>query len=295
LKVADKLTKLANHIGITGGEPLVRSDIFTILEYVAEHARSISMQSNLMLLDLNKAKLLAEIGFSNFFTSLDGASPRTHELLRGINSWKGLMKGIELLKKVGIEFSTVTTINKFNWQEVGKIAKLSEKLGATSACFIPIIPIGRASMSNLMPTPEQMKSAVSTLGKVAKEVGIPIVLWCAPFAVCIDYSDEIYVSTCTDKGIDVDPKGRILLCDTLDIQISDIKKPINEIIKDLNENKYVKWAKNRKPEVCTECPYFSRCGGGCVARSYLIYGTFDAPDPLCPLALHKQSKVASLR
>ncbi len=283
LMVADKLTRLARHIGISGGEPLVRDDIMDIMAYIAERAESMSMQSNLILMDYTKAKALADMGLRTLYTSLDGPSPIYHEALRGEGTWRALMRGIRIIKKAGLKFSTVTTINSLNWKVVDKTAKLSETLGASAACFIPIVPIGRARGKGLMPTPRQMREAVEKLRSIASELSIPIVLWCAPFAIGLG-DREIYVSPCTDKGLDVDPMGRVLLCDTMDIQISDMRKTVDEITWDLKHNEHLILAANRRPDPCSSCPYYEFCKGGCVARSYLVYGKFDAPDPLCPIA-----------
>ena len=274
----DKVSKLSDYIGITGGEPLVRKDIFDILEFAREKFKWLALQTNLSLLTNEKARRLREIELDIVYTSLDGHNEELHEVIRGKGSWSLLMKKLEMLKD--IPFSTVTTINSFNWNVVDRIAEKAEKLGASSASFIPIIPAGRAS-KYLMPTPKQMKKAISKLSKAADHLGIPIYIWCYPSAKAIDENGSLNVRPCPSRSLDIAPDGRILLCDTLDIQISHINKSIEDIVRDYEESEWVKLVDNRKPESCLDCPYFDFCRGGCYARSLLVKGDIRSSDPLC--------------
>lgn len=278
-RVADKLSRLVHHVGLSGGEPLVREDFFDILEYTAAKAGNVSFQSNLTLLDRVKAERIADLGVF-MFTSLDGHTEELYEANRGQGTWSRFLKAINLLLEKNIKFATVTAISRLNWMYVDEIARFAEKIGAEKTCFLPVIPVGRASVNPVSPAKPELLKALKLLDKVSGDLSIPVSIWCTPFveAVCENLSGGL----CIEDSFDVAPDGSILLCDTLDFKISDVSKDETEILRDLRENPVLLEAR-KIPVECLDCSYSSLCRGGCKARSYHIERSLLKPDPLCPL------------
>ena len=272
------------HIGITGGEPLLDENLELYMREIRDRGMTCDINTNATLMSEEKAKLIRRYD-AFLYVSVDGASKITHEKIRGLGSWDRLMRGLEITKREGLEFSTIFTISKLNYKESGEYVKLAESLGALSACMIPLMPVGRANAS-MITSKNELLQALKSAESAADELGYRMKVWCFRPAKLLIHPK--YVSTWSDcrkrKVIDIDPSGNLLLCDVLDIVIGNVKEGFKRALKVYMEHEAVKRVTNpvlREP--CKSCPLKNECMGGCYARSYIYYKTFDGPDPYCPL------------
>ncbi|MEM1726868.1 MAG: radical SAM protein [Nitrososphaerota archaeon] len=284
LKLIDELAECGvSYIGITGGEPLINRDLEPCLERIREHGIECSINTNAQLLDEEKARIIGKHDV-HLFVSLDGACRRTYELIRGPGSWDRLLRGLEIARRTGLELSTVMAVNKLNYMDAAGYTELAEKSGADCACMIPTMPVGRAG-PDIAPSPDQLISALRAAESAAKNLGYWIAVWCyVPGKLVIDPK---FISTWSDcrrcKVLDIDPAGNLLLCDILDIRLSNVKKGFRNALSEYLKSREVKKVMSpRLREPCKSCKLVEICMGGCYARSYLAYGTFDGPDPYCP-------------
>ncbi|MCA1795344.1 MAG: radical SAM protein, partial [Desulfobacteraceae bacterium] len=129
---------------LTGGEPLLREDIFDIAAYGTKLGLRMVMAPNGTLLTFDIAKKLKTCGIKRISVSLDGASPQTHDNFRGLsNAFTDAIRGIHFAKDAGLEFQINTTITKTNLDEIPKILKLAEDLGAVAHHIFLLVPTGR--------------------------------------------------------------------------------------------------------------------------------------------------------
>ena len=84
--------------------------------------------------------------------------------------------------------------------------------------------------------------------------------------------------------MDIDPAGRILLCDVLDAVVSNLRgRGLLSAWQEQRRSPEVRRLVSPKlAPVCAACPLARRCRGGCYARAQLLSGDLYAPDPLCP-------------
>ncbi len=272
------------HVGITGGEPLLEEDLELYIKEIRDRGMTCDINTNATLMNEEKARFLRRYDVF-LYVSIDGASKETHEKIRGRGNWERLMKGIEIISGEELEFSTVMTISKLNYREMEDYVRLAEKLGAFSACMIPLMPSGRAT-EKIIPSEGELIYALRAAEAAADELDYWMSVWCFRPAKLI--INPKYVSTWADcrrgKIIDIDPAGNIMLCDVLDIVVENVRGGFKKAMERYAENEVVKRVMNPKlEEPCRSCPIRHECAGGCYARSYITYGTFDGPDPYCPL------------
>jgi MoaA/NifB/PqqE/SkfB family radical SAM enzyme len=62
--------------------------------------------------------------------------------LGGPGTWDKLMRGVEVARRAGLDFSTVMTISSLNYLDAAGSVEPAERLGADGACMIPTIPVG---------------------------------------------------------------------------------------------------------------------------------------------------------
>jgi MoaA/NifB/PqqE/SkfB family radical SAM enzyme len=132
----DRAVELLNEIGaagigtlrLTGGEPLLRRDLFEILQKANTASfKQIILQTNGLLLK----KLHKEINdspISKVAVSIDGLK-ESNDLIRGIQGYFDLgIEGIRLLRNKKLTFSV--TLNRLSADELEKLADVAHGLGA---------------------------------------------------------------------------------------------------------------------------------------------------------------------
>ena len=131
---------------ITGGEPLVRKDLFEIMAYAKKLGFHWGMTTNGILIDEKVAKKMAETHMDTISVSIDGVK-ETHESFRKVpGAFDKIIKGIKLMQKIPtiVDLQITTCVNKKNIDQLEDIYKIILDLGVTDWRLIEVDPIGRA-------------------------------------------------------------------------------------------------------------------------------------------------------
>ncbi|MDZ7291254.1 MAG: radical SAM protein [candidate division KSB1 bacterium] len=117
------------NLTFTGGEPLLRKDIYEFVAFAKEYGLSTSLYSNGLLLNSRRAKELIDSRLDLIYISLDGSTPALNDDLRGINGYFDLaMKGIESLKSLRNnghpKIFIAVTITRKNMHDLENMARL---------------------------------------------------------------------------------------------------------------------------------------------------------------------------
>ncbi len=131
-------------IGFTGGEPLLRSDIFELLNFSKQLGMVTHLNTNGYFINEANANKLLDCRIDSLNISLDGAEPDTHDKIRG---FKGAFdKAIDALqcidrlrrkRKIPLRIKTVTVLNEDNINEVKNLVSLAANLNTDCIEFIP--------------------------------------------------------------------------------------------------------------------------------------------------------------
>ena len=133
-------------ITVTGGEPLMRKDIFEIMKYARKLGYHWGMTTNGMLINEDIIKKMKETNIESISISLDGLE-KTHESFRRVpGSYKKIMHAIELLQKLDtLKSLQITTVaNKKNMNELEDIYQMLLDKGIKEWRVMCVDPIGRA-------------------------------------------------------------------------------------------------------------------------------------------------------
>jgi radical SAM protein with 4Fe4S-binding SPASM domain len=144
-KTVDMLPPFSNkQISISGGEPALRKDCINIVEYCAvKCGHNVDLYTNAvnfpqMLIDriveINKQERCGKVKIQ---VSLEGATPSTHNLVRGKGSFEATIQTLEEFSKVGLNRSTVLFVcmTKNNIHEVDQLIKLAEDIDVAMLVF----------------------------------------------------------------------------------------------------------------------------------------------------------------
>ena len=300
LSLLDQIAEIAKPIIIlTGGEPLLRSDIFDITRHGTRLGLRMVMALNGTLVTEKIARQLADSGIQRISVSIDGASAETHDRFRQVKgAFEGTLRGIELIKNAGLEFQINTTITKTNLDQIPAIQDLAVELGAVAHHIFLLVPTGRGKYivdqaidaaeyertlnwfyDQRASTPLQLKATCAPhyyriLRQRAKEEGISVNFQThgldAVTRGCLGGIGFCFIS---HRGI-VQPCGYLdLNCgDVRQTSFADIWKQSDIFLELRNYDKL----KGK----CGPCEYKRVCGG-CRARAYEATGDFMREEPLC--------------
>jgi heme b synthase len=301
-RVLDDISSFAQPVVVlSGGEPLLRKDVFDIAAYGTEKGLRMCLATNGTLVTEEICHNIKESGIRMVSLSLDGASAAVHDDFRNqIGAFEGTIKAAGLFRKHGIEFLINSSFTKRNQEEVPKIYKLAKELGATAWYMFMIVPTGRGQdiLAELI-APEDYEELLNWHYDMEKEEDDMLVRpTCAPhyYRIVLQRSKNdkekfkrrsLKFSTGGSKGclagqliclIDVD--GEVLPCSYFPKSAGNIRR---QSFKDIWENselfKSLRDFKSYKGS-CGSCEYINVCGG-CRARAYSMTGDYLAEEPFC--------------
>ena len=133
---------------LTGGEPFILHDIFSMLHYGLERMH-VTVLSNGILLKGKRLQQLEALPHRERLTvqiSLDGSSPSTHDIYRGAGSWQKAIDAIVRLKSSGFHVRLGTTETPENKHDLTATCELHRQLGIPDEDHI-IRPLVRRGFS----------------------------------------------------------------------------------------------------------------------------------------------------
>lgn len=129
---------------LTGGEPLLREDIFDLAAYGTAKGLRMVMATNATLVDDGMAKKMLAAGIKRVSVSIDGLDRESHDAFRRVpGAFEGSMAGIEAMKRAGMEFQINTTITQKNLDQIEGIHRLALSIGAAAHHIFLLVPTGR--------------------------------------------------------------------------------------------------------------------------------------------------------
>jgi MoaA/NifB/PqqE/SkfB family radical SAM enzyme len=129
---------------LTGGEPLLRPDIFHLARYGTDLGLRMVMAVNGTLLTPEIARRLVEAGVQRLSISIDGPDAASHDAFRGQpGAFAGALAGMEAAKAANLPFQINTTITRTNLPWIERIYRLAQDLGAVAHHIFLLVPTGR--------------------------------------------------------------------------------------------------------------------------------------------------------
>ena len=301
-RVLDDIASYAKPVVVlSGGEPLLRGDVFEIAAYGAEKGLRMCLATNGTLVTQEICAKIKQAGIRMVSLSLDGASAAVHDNFRNQpGAFDGTLNAARLFRENGIPFLINSSFTKRNQEEIPKIYALAKELGATAWYMFMIVPTGRGEdiMDELI-APEEYEKLLEWHYEMEKgEQELLVRPTCAPnyYRVVLQKAKEqgddfkrrsLQFSTGGAKGclagqlislIDVD--GNVLPCSYFPLNAGNIReKSFKEIWEDsplFHDLRDFKAYKGR----CGSCEYVNVCGG-CRARAYAVTGDYMAEEPYC--------------
>ncbi len=128
----------------TGGEPLLRDDLFELLAEAKQLALRTAISSNGTLIDLAAARKLAEVGVNYVGISIDGDQSFHDKFRQSTGCFKAALAGVENCQKAGLKTGLRFTITRQNAGKILAAFDIAASANIRRICFYHLIKAGRA-------------------------------------------------------------------------------------------------------------------------------------------------------
>ncbi len=285
---------------LSGGEPLMRQDVFELARYAVSKELTVAMATNGTPVDEDKARLIAASGIKRVSVSLDGALAETHDNFRGEQgSFAGALRGFRLVKQAGVEAQINFSLAKQNERELPQLYDLAVREGACALHIFMLVPVGcglelsEADMLN----PDDYERVMGWIYEQSRSGKIQLKVTCGPHYYRVireqakQRGEELNVQTHGMEAVTrgclggisvcfVSSLGEVFPCGYLPTAAGNVTKQSlkeiwekSEVFQQLRDYSLLEGK-------CGVCGYRKVCGG-CRARAYAKTGNMLSEEPFC--------------
>lgn len=297
-------------IVFSGGEALLRDDIYELVRYADESGLKPTLATNASLITKDIAGQLKQSGIKLAAVSVYGAGACSHDSFCGKKgAFEKTLAGIKRIKDAGIPLQINTTITKRNLAEIEKIGSLALTQGAVSYHIFYLVPVGRGkAIEGDEITAEEYEASFNRLYDFKSNSSLHVKATCAPHYYRVARQRDVQAKACdacqpfvrkaesdspksafhemtkgclAGQGVCfVSYKGEVFGCGYLPVKAGDLRKDEFKTIwfesglfKTLRDDSKLKGR-------CGFCEFKKVCGG-CRARAYSATGDFLSEEPYC--------------
>jgi 12,18-didecarboxysiroheme deacetylase len=294
----------------SGGEPLMRPDLFELIDRTVTQGMRAVLSTNGTLITPEVAQSLKTLSLSYVGLSLDGIAP-THDKFRGLSgAFAAALAGVRHCQEVGLKVGLRFTVSRLNYQEVSAIFDLVEDYNIPRICFYHLVYAGRGT--------KLVEEALTH-----RETRELVDLICARTRRLFDAGQSVEVLTVDNhadgpylylKLLQEDPQraaevlvllqmnegnnsGRGIGCVSWDGEVhadqfwrhhsfgNVRRRPFSQIWSDMTDELLAR-LKDKKRYItgrCAACRWLDLCAGNLRVRAEALTGDLWAPDPACYL------------
>lgn len=279
----------------SGGEPMLRKDIFDLLDFVAERGVGINLITNGSLLDRKAIDRIGPGKVSLYELPLLGSKPQTHDRMSGKQgAFERVTRAIAELKDAGEAVIVAFVATNWNIDEWPEVAELAFVLGADGIMFNRFNPGGRglAHIDELQVDPDRLSLALDQAQEVSREYEMSISCSIAMppclfpherwpdlgFGFCAAGTKNAYPA--------LDPQGNLRPCNHSPTILGNL---FESSFWELMDNETHRNFLAARPAFCSGCSIEDECMGGCKAAAEVAFGDLNVCDPF--LAAYKDRAV----
>ncbi|MCL5949994.1 MAG: radical SAM protein [Candidatus Bathyarchaeota archaeon] len=302
MQMVDQVSEFgASFFGITGGQPLLRKDLFEVLDHAASLGLNTSIITDGRMLDEKAIKHLIKNN-TKISISIDGG-PKTNDVIRGKGAYAAAIAAIERFAKAGLlnvlvyTFANKGEVTNANEEDMVHVIELAKKYDARWVVFHGFVPYSNDKDSLKADlSPKQYEWVCNKLfdltakyeGKPGINVYIPFYARVAKQRGMPDYEEwwsNFFLGRCFfGKFMSIAENGDVIPCSYNDAyRIGNIKnKKLDKIWDDMQNSAFfnkVKDKSNLKGK-CGVCEYVDVCGG-CRSAALFYTGDILGSDPRC--------------
>ena len=307
-RVIDEIAQVNPNVFLilTGGEPLLRKDLWEIAAYAAEKRFTTVLGTNGVLLREREAALMRSHGVLGASISLDSTDAARHDAFRHLpGAWQGAVRATRTLRDAGLDFSLHMSVTDWNVREVPAMIDLARELGAKVLNFFFLVRTGRGRnisdidagayeriltyLANIQGVGSAARFEDPWSMPVGRADGLLIRAKCAPHfrRILWQLNPESpllknYAHGSCPAGkyyCRITPEGDVTPCPYMPVAAGNLRRTsFAELWREAPV-----FADLREPRLggrCGACEFAKVCGG-CRCRAYATHGDYLAEDPAC--------------
>ncbi len=274
---------------LSGGEPLLREDLFELSAFAARRGMTVVLGSNGLLIDDSAVSRMKQDGVSGISISLDSLDPAIHDAARSCTgAWEKAVSAIRRCSAGGLSVQVNTVVTARNANSFPALAEFSRGLGAKVWSPFFLVCTGRGEELTDLSPPQYERALLEIVTLQKKHAGIMVRTRSAPtIRRVLQERDPESVLLMMDSGrclaglsyCRITPEGDVTPCPYLPVPAGNVREKEFEDI----------WAHAdlfgalRRPALkgkCSVCGFRLLCGG-CRARAYSMHRDLFAEDPWC--------------
>ena len=282
---------------LSGGEPLLRPDIFDIARHATAKGFRTCMATNGLLVTEEVCAAMKESGIKMVAISLDGPNREVHDSFRRVKgAFDGAVRAAKLLRAAGIPFLVNSSFGKANQAHVADTFRLAKSLGAVAWYMFMVVPSGRGEemLDGLIRQPDYDELLEWHLEQERREEDILMRPTCAPHYYRLVLKKghgfkrkELSFATGASKGCVaaqticlIDAFGEVRPCSYISLSGGNVlKEPFRKIWEESPLFLALRDTSAYKGR-CGVCEYRNVCGG-CRVRALALRGDVLEEDPFC--------------
>jgi len=284
-------------MAFTGGEPLVREDLFELLAYAQALGFTNTMATNATLIDDEVARRLRRYGLVIAAVSLDGFDAATHDYVRGRpGSFAAAIAGMRALRRAGILLHINITAMEYNMAQLEPLMALIEELGTGILLMYQLVPVGRgrrigqaaldlgANERLIRFIAEAQRTTRAIMEPVAGPQYWPFLLQRAGIrgGLRLWLAERVFHGCAAGRGfVYIKPTGEVWPCPFVEVSCGSVRDtPFAEVWAGSPVFTSLRQRETRLHGRCGDCRYHRLCGG-CRGRAWATSGDYLAEDPSC--------------
>jgi len=279
----------AQHVTITGGEPLIAKDALEIIEHVAGRVSSVQLITNGSHVSPPVAKRLAAAPVRSVQLTLLSADREKHDRLKGATCFDDTVRAAVELIAAGVQVQVCFVAMAENWEDFEGVMELCFGLGISSISYNRMSPTGWAihELDRLLPEIEQVEHNLNTAERLGPKwkISVATAMPIPPCLIRIERYQWVRFGFCSvgtsSPNITVDALGNVRSCNlSSHIMGNATERGWSAIFRD----RYYRKFRKTLPKMCKGCSYEHSCGGGCKESGFATFGSLTHPEPFIHFA-----------
>jgi AdoMet-dependent heme synthase len=243
---------------ISGGEPLIRPDIFEIIEYARSLRFNVKLKTNAILIREREARRLRELNVEQVQISVYSHRAQVHDGISKVpGSLARTIRGIRLLKAHGLKVTIANVLMKGNLDDAEGVRQLAAEIGAHYTLDPTITPMmnGDSSLLALRITSDSLRTVFtdSTLVGNVEE-------FCAPPTAIDEDTLEGYPCSAGHTAAYVSPWGDVYPCVQFPLTCGNVREQnFADIWKNSPQFHEVRSIRGKHLSTCSSCSHLGSC------------------------------------
>jgi len=284
-------------MAFTGGEPLVRRDLFELLAYSQALGFANTMATNATLIDDDVARRLRRFGLTIAAVSLDGFTAEQHDMVRGVaGSFEAAVEGMRALRRAGIVLQINITAMEYNVEQLAELMRLVDELGTGILLMYQLVPVGRGrdirQAALDLGANERLIRFMAKAQRTTRAIMEPVAgpqYW--PFLLqragisngpLLRLAETVFHGCSAGRGfVYIKPNGDVWPCPFIEVSCGNVRdKPFRHIWTSSPVFEDLRQRETRLKGRCGDCEFRRLCGG-CRGRTWAVSGDYLNEDPSC--------------